>query len=68
MNPVIIDNCVVSKYNEGIHICPIKLMKQNYPNINIHSLQKITYGNKTNDKYILSKLSSGSMKFDDLFT
>ena len=67
MNPVIIDNCVVSFNENIIHICSIKLMKKKYPNLNIDSLQIITYGSKLEDNRILSQLVSGLMSFDDLF-
>ena len=68
MNSVIIDNCIVSKFMEnGVRIMPIRLKQKLNPNFNIHSLQKITYGNKSADNRILCNLSNGILKFEDLF-
>ena len=68
MNSVIIDNCVVSKFmGNGLKITPISLKKKQNPTFNIHSLQKITYGNRVEDNKILNKLSDGILTFEDLF-
>ena len=68
MNSIIIDNCVVSKFmDNGIKITPISLIKKQNSTFNIHSLQKITYGNRLEDNRILNNLSTGILTFEDLF-
>jgi hypothetical protein len=51
----------------GLKITPISLKKKQNPTFNIHSLQKITYGNRVEDNKILNKLSDGILTFEDLF-
>lgn len=51
----------------GLKITPISLKIKQNPTFNIHSLQKITYGNRVEDNKILNKLSDGILTFEDLF-
>lgn len=67
MESIIIDNCIVSKFmDNGVCITSIKLAKKENPLLNINSLQKITYGSRKNDNLILTKLSNGTLKYEDI--
>ncbi len=66
MNCVIIDNCIVSKFTNGLRIRSIDLEKKINPNFNINSLQKITYGSRFNDAKIIQELSDGILKYEEL--
>ena len=66
MNSIIIDNCIVSKFENGLRILPIRLKQKLNPNFDISSLQKITYGSMINDHKIISQLAKGILKFEDL--
>lgn len=69
MNTIVIDNCIVSKFMEnGISIKPIHLAKKINPQLNIDSLQKITYGDKQKDNYVISQLIDGQLKYEDLIS
>jgi predicted aspartyl protease len=67
MESIIIDNCIISKImvNE-ISITPISLAKKKNPLLNIN-LQKITYGSRENDNSVISQLSTGVLKYEDIF-
>jgi hypothetical protein len=66
MNSVVIDNCIVSKFTNGIRIRPISLEKKFNPTFNINSLKKITYGSRLNDNKIIQQLSDGILKYEKL--
>lgn len=70
MNSVVIDNCIVSKFIgngiRGIRILPISLAKKMNPQLDIVSLQKITYGSRMKDNYIISQLAQGLLKYENL--
>ena len=68
MNPVIIDNHVIFFDDKNIHIYSLHIVKKNYPNIDVDSLQTITYGNKDEDNRILNQLAIGLITVNDLFT
>ncbi len=67
-NAVIIDNCIIFKmnYGSGSRITPISLAKKMYPQLVVDSLPKITAGNRVKDNYIISRLSNGTLRFEDL--
>jgi hypothetical protein len=67
MDQVIIDNCIVSKFmGDGVSIRPINLEKKINPSFDMNSLRRITYGNRMMNNQILSQLSTGILKFEDL--
>ena len=69
MESIVIDTCIVSKFmGNGIRITPISLAKKRNPSLNIDLLHKKTYGSKKNDHSILSQLSRGVLKYEDIVT
>lgn len=69
INHIIIDDCVVSRYlDKGIQISKITLFKKlnkNITELDFNNLPKISLG-KIADNLLLSKLSSGDIKFNEL--
>ena len=65
-NRVIIDNCVVIKEVNGIRIIPFKLMKKLFPTVILENIKTINTGTRYSDNRLLSQLSDGIMKFEDL--
>lgn len=63
-NSIIINDRVVSKFNQGIAITHISRLIKN--NININHLTKKTYGSKIQDNIVLCNISEGKLKFSDL--
>ena len=67
MNSVIIDNCIISKFNgNGLRIRSISLHKKICPTFDIKSLKKITYGSRMKDNQIIQQLSDGILQYEDL--
>jgi len=67
MEHIIIDNCVVSKFNaNGLSISSKNLFGKKHPQVNIDSLPVILTGNRQTDNNLLHKLSDGLMSFDEL--
>ena len=65
-NRVIIDNCVVFKDGNGIRIVPFALVKKLYPSVKLDNIKTIKTGSRYSDNKLLSQLSDGIMKFEDL--
>jgi hypothetical protein len=66
MERVIIDNCLVTKYNNGIKVQSINMARKQYPNLNFDTIRTISYGSKYNDSIIISQLCNGTMTFDEI--
>lgn len=67
LNCVIIDNCIVSKYENGNSITPIKMLKKMNSKLEIDSLPKITLGSRKKDNLLITRLCDSLIGFDDLF-
>ena len=64
-NNVIIDNVVVSKFGNGVKITPINLFR--LANIKLTGVRKISFGTRLLDNNLLSQLSDGNLKYEDIF-
>ena len=65
-NIVLIENCVVSKWGNGTCVfSSLRIAKKTYPDMNIESLPRITYGTRMQNHKILSRLSEGTLNWED---
>ncbi len=65
---VVIDNCIISNFGNGVSITPISLAKKINPRIDVDSYPKITRGNRRKDNFLISQLAIGQLKFHDLIS
>lgn len=68
MEKIIIDNCVVTNYDNGICVRSIKLENKLNKNTNINNLKTISYGNRQKDNKIIQQLCNAKITFQEIFT
>lgn len=61
-----IQNYIISKNGEILQMFPLRHFNKKYPQIQVEHLPLYTEGNKVKDNKVLSKLSSGKMKWNQL--
>ncbi len=62
INTIRIDNCVITKYDNGIKFTSIKLAEK-YDDVNISHLPIISLGSKAVDNQLIRKLIDGLVEF-----